>query len=216
MKSVVKLFIYLCLSVVTFASINLSPYEFDFNLDVDKEREYSVVNTGEFLASYTIELEKKMPISKFIELKKEKFILKPGEKRDFKILVNNINSETQGEYIGKMYILEQQKLKNMNYEINTVVSLYGYVGDIKESFDIKTLIKDEDNLLIGEIENNSKRKVDVILKGLDINKNEILTKKIRVLRDKKFDLLDLGNIEELKDVKVIEIATKDMKKTFKI
>lgn len=216
MKSVVKLFIYLCLSVVTFASINLSPYEFDFNLDIDKEREYSVVNTGEFLASYTIELEKKMPISKFIELKKEKFILKPGEKRDFKILVNNINSETQGEYIGKMYILEQQKLKNMNYEINTVVSLYGYVGDIKESFDIKTLIKDEDNLLIGEIENNSKRKVDVILKGLDINKNEVLTKKIRVLRGKKFDLLDLGNIEELKDVKVIEIATKDMKKTFKI
>lgn len=216
MKSVVKLFIYLCLSMVTFASINLSPYEFDFNLDIDKEREYSVVNTGEFLASYTIELEKKMPISKFIELKKEKFILKPGEKRDFKILVNNINSETQGEYIGKMYILEQQKLKNMNYEINTVVSLYGYVGDIKESFDIKTLIKDEDNLLIGEIENNSKRKVDVILKGLDINKNEILTKKIRVLRGKKFDLLDLGNIEELKDVKVIEIATKDMKKTFKI
>lgn len=216
MKSVVKLFIYLCLSVVTFASINLSPYEFDFNLDIDKEREYSVVNTGEFLASYTIELEKKMPISKFIELKKEKFILKPGEKRDFKILVNNINSETQGEYIGKMYILEQQKLKNMNYEINTVVSLYGYVGDIKESFDIKTLIKDEDNLLIGEIENNSKRKVDVILKGLDINKNEILTKKIRVLRGKKFDLLDLGNIEELKDVKVIEIETKDMKKTFKI
>lgn len=216
MKSVVKLFIYLCLSVVTFASINLSPYEFDFNLDIDKEREYSVVNTGEFLASYTIELEKKMPISKFIELKKEKFILKPGEKRDFKILVNNIKSETQGEYIGKMYILEQQKLKNMNYEINTVVSLYGYVGDIKESFDIKTLIKDEDNLLIGEIENNSKRKVDVILKGLDINRNEILTKKIRVLRGKKFDLLDLGNIEELKDVKVIEIATKDMKKTFKI
>lgn len=216
MKSVVKLFIYLCLSVVTFASINLSPYEFDFNLDIDKEREYSVVNTGEFLASYTIELEKKMPISKFIELKKEKFILKPGEKRDFKILVNNVKSETQGEYIGKMYILEQQKLKNMNYEINTVVSLYGYVGDIKESFDIKTLIKDEDNLLIGEIENNSKRKVDVILKGLDINKNEVLTKKIRVLRGKKFDLLDLGNIEELKDVKVIEIATKDMKKTFKI
>lgn len=216
MKNIVKLFIYLCLSMVTFASINLAPYEFDFNLEMEREREYSVVNTGEFLASYTIELEKKMPISKFIELKKERFILKPGEKKDFKISIKDTKDRTQGEYIGKLYILEQQKLKNMNYEINTVVNLYGYMGDIKESFEIPTLIKDEDNILIGEIENRSKRKVDVILKGLDANKNEILTRKIRVLRGQKFDLLDLGNIDELRDVKFVELETKDMKKMFEI
>lgn len=216
MKNMIKLFLYLCLSITAFASINLSPYEFNFNLEVDKEREYSVVNTGEFLASYTIELEKKMPISKFIELKKERFILKPGEKRDFKVVIKNLKDKAQGEYIGKLHILEQQKLKNMNYEINTVVSLYGYIGDIKENFKIPTLVKDEDNILIGEIENNSQRKVDIILRGLDSNKNEILTRKIRILRGQKFDLLDLGNIEELKDTKIVEIETKDMKKMFKI
>lgn len=215
MKTITLLF-YLCLSILSFGSINISPYNFDFNLKEDMEREYTLVNTGEFLASYTIELEKKTPISQYLDLKKERFVLKPGERRNFKIFVKNKLDGLDGEHIGKLYILEQQKLKNMNYEINTAVNLYGYIGEVKEKFEIETIIKDEDNLLIGEIKNNSRRKVDIMLRGIDSKKIEIFSKKIRVLRGQKYELLNLGNLDELVDVKIVEIESKDMKKVFEI
>ncbi|MGL4508564.1 hypothetical protein, partial [Cetobacterium sp.] len=117
---------------------------------------------------------------------------------------------------GKIKILEEQKVKNMNYEIKTGINIYGYTGELKESFLIESLKKDLDNVLIGEIKNTSKRKIDVLVKGEDSLGDIILTKKIRVLKGRDFNLLDLGNLDELSRVSKIVVETKDMKKEFNL
>lgn len=214
MNKYVFMFFNLILSVFTFGNMSISPYEFDFDLLKDKERVFTLVNTGENLASYSVELEKKMPISRYMEMKNMRFILSPGEKKEFKVSINNFEKREPGEFLGKLKILEEQKIKNMNYEVNTGITLYGYIGELDENFIVNTLEKDLDNILIGEIRNTSKRKIDILIKGKNSLGEVILTKKIRILRGKSFNLLDLGNLDELSTASKIIFETKDMKKEF--
>lgn len=216
MSKYIIIFFNMFLSVLSFGNMSITPYDFDFDLINEKERVFTIVNTGDTLASYSIELEKKMPISKYMELKKLNFLLSPGEKKEFKIAINNLRKNETGEFLGKIKILEEQKVKNMNYEIKTGINIYGYTGELKESFLIESLKKDLDNVLIGEIKNTSKRKIDVLVKGEDSLGDIILTKKIRVLKGRDFNLLDLGNLDELSRVSKIVVETKDMKKEFNL
>lgn len=214
MNKYIFMFFNLILSVFTFGNMSISPYEFDFDLLKDKERVFTLVNTGDSLASYSVELEKKTPISRYMEMKKMRFILSPGEKKELKVNINSFEKREIGEFLGKLKILEEQKIKNMNYEINTGITLYGYVGELAENFTVDTLEKDSDNILIGEVKNTSKRKIDILVKGKNSLGEVILTKKIRILRGKSFNLLDLGDLDGLSTVSKIVFETKDMKKEF--
>lgn len=214
MNKYIFMFFNLILSVFTFGNMSISPYEFDFDLLKDKERVFTLVNTGDSLASYSVELEKKTPISRYMEMKKMRFILSPGEKKELKVNINSFEKREIGEFLGKLKILEEQKIKNMNYEINTGITLYGYVGELAENFTVDTLEKDSDNILIGEVKNISKRKIDILVKGKNFLGEVILTKKIRILRGKSFNLLDLGDLDGLSTVSKIVFETKDMKKEF--
>lgn len=214
MNKYIFMFFNLILSVFTFGNMSISPYEFDFDLLKDKERVFTLVNTGDSLASYSVELEKKTPISRYMEMKKMRFILSPGEKKELKVNINSFEKREIGEFLGKLKILEEQKIKNMNYEINTGITLYGYVGELAENFTVDTLEKDSDNILIGEVKNISKRKIDILVKGKNSLGEVILTKKIRILRGKSFNLLDLGDLDGLSTVSKIVFETKDMKKEF--
>lgn len=214
MNRYILIFFNLILSVFTFGNMSISPYDFDFNLLKDKERIFTLVNTGDNLASYSVELEKKMPISKYIEMKKIRFILSPGEKKEFKVSINNFEKRDLGEFLGKLKILEEQKIKNINYKINTGITLYGYIGELDENFIVDAIEKDSDNILIGEVKNLSKRKIDILVKGKNSLGEVILTKKIRILKGKSFNLLELGKLDELSTASEIIFETKDMKKEF--
>lgn len=214
MNRYILIFFNLILSVFTFGNMSISPYDFDFNLLKDKERIFTLVNTGDNLASYSVELEKKMPISKYIEMKKIRFILSPGEKKEFKVSINNFEKRDSGEFLGKLKILEEQKIKNINYKINTGITLYGYIGELDENFIVDAIEKDSDNILIGEVKNLSKRKIDILVKGKNSLGEVILTKKIRILKGKSFNLLELGKLDELSTASEIIFETKDMKKEF--
>lgn len=214
MNRYILIFFNLILSVFTFGNMSISPYDFDFNLLKDKERIFTLVNTGDNLASYSVELEKKMPISKYIEMKKIRFILSPGEKKEIKVNINSLEKRDSGEFLGKLKILEEQKIKNINYKINTGITLYGYIGELDENFIVDAIEKDSDNILIGEVKNLSKRKIDILVKGKNSLGEVILTKKIRILKGKSFNLLDLGKLDELSTASEIIFETKDMKKEF--
>ena len=69
----------------------------------------------------------------------------PGEKKEIvlKIDVNEKKILNQ-EYRSKLYILEKQKTKNMTYETNTILNLYGYAGDLKEEIILKSFEKKGD------------------------------------------------------------------------
>ncbi|MGL4510616.1 hypothetical protein, partial [Cetobacterium sp.] len=112
MSKYIIIFFNMFLSVLSFGNMSITPYDFDFDLINEKERVFTIVNTGDTLASYSIELEKKMPISKYMELKKLNFLLSPGEKKEFKIAINNLRKNETGEFLGKIKILEEQKVKN--------------------------------------------------------------------------------------------------------
>lgn len=215
MSKYIIIFFNMFLSILAFGNMSITPFDFDFDLTSEKERVFTIINTGDTLASYNIELEKKMPISKYINMKKLNFLLSPGEKKEFKITVNSFGKKEVGEFLGKIKILEQQKIKNMNYEIKTGINIYGYIGELEESFLIENFKKDSDNILFGEIKNNSKRKIDILLKGETNLGDTILTRKIRVLKDGSFNLLDLGNLDELSNASKIIFETSNMKKEFK-
>ena len=197
--------------VMSYGAINISPVDYDIDLLNEKKKVYTLTNVGNTEALYTVELEKGYSLGKFLSYKKNKFKLSPGEKKEIVLEINkNIKNISNQEYKTKLYILEKQQVKNINYEINTILNLYGYVSELKEEF-LLNFYEKKGDILVGEIKNTSLRKIDVFLKLLDKDNNILNTKKIRVLKDKKFNLFELGIVEELNKTKKIIIESKDMK-----
>lgn len=198
-------------AILAYGALSISPIDYDINLLTETHKVLTLRNVGDIDATYVVELDKNFDLGKYVSYKKEIFKLLPGEKKEIvlKIDVNEKKILNQ-EYRSKLYILEKQKTKNMTYETNTILNLYGYAGDLKEEIILKSFEKKGD-ILIGEIENNSLKKVDVSFNLIDETGSVILSKKIRILKDKKFNLFELGLISELNRVKKIILESRDTK-----
>lgn len=198
-------------AILTHSAMSLSPVDYDINLTRDNAKTFFITNVGDIPATYSVQLENKLELSRYIEFKKMEFRLSPGEKKEITLLVKRpIITDPGVEHVGKLYITEKQKTKNVNYETNTTVNLYGYSGDLKESFEL-THFKNEKNFLFGEIVNTSERKSDVDLSLVSESGERLATRKIRVLKGKKFNLADLGEIKEVEVSKKLLLENKDMK-----
>ncbi|WP_448820736.1 hypothetical protein [Cetobacterium sp.] len=211
MKRIFLMIFIMLKAILAYGAISISPIDYDIDLLNKTHKVFTLRNVGNVEATYTVELDKNYDLGKYISYKKEIFKLLPGEKKEIilKIDVNEKKLSNQ-EYIGKLYILEKQQVKNMTYETNTILNIYGYVGELKEEFILKSLEKKGD-VLIGELKNESLRKVDVLFRVVDENENILITKKIRVLKDKKFNLFELGLMEEFKTGKKIVLESRDTK-----
>lgn len=216
MKKCKFIFFKLILSTFTFANMSISPYNFDFNLSSDKVRMFTVENTGQVPAMYTVEIDKNTPISKYLNMKKLKFVLSPNEKKEFKIFTEDFKNSKNTEILGKLKILEEQKIGGISYETNTNIGLYGYIGEIEEKFEVDFLKKKSESTLNGEIKNISERKIDILIKGEDMSGKIIFSRKIRILKGKDFNLSDLKNLKNLLNIEKVIFETKDMSKEFKL
>lgn len=205
-----KLILMLCMTliqIISYGAISISPIDYDINLLTEKQKIYTLTNVGNTGATYVVELDKGYSLGRYLSYKKKTFKLLPGEKREIVIDIEKVGKILNEEYQTKLYILEKQKQKNINYEVNTILNLYGYAGELKEEFSIEFLEKKGD-VLTGELENRSLKKIDILLKLLDENNNILTTKKIRILKNKKFNLFELGVIEELNKTKKIVIESR--------
>lgn len=198
-------------SILTYGAVSISPIDYDINLLTEKNKVYTLTNVGNSDATYTIEMDRTLPLSKYISYKKNSFKLSPGEKKEIVLDIKEGNEKLLNqEYRAKLYILEKQQVKNINYEVNTILNLYGYAGELEEEFKLNSLER-KGEVLVGDIENTSLKKIDILLKLLDENENILTSKKIRVLKDKKFNLFELGLIEELDKAKKIVIESGEKK-----
>lgn len=201
-------------TILSYGAVSISPVDYDINLLTEKNKVYTLTNVGNLEATYTIEMDKTSPLSKYVSYKKNSFRLLPGEKKEIMLDIKEGNGKIANqEYRTKLYILEKQQVKNINYEVNTILNLYGYAGELEEEFKLNSFER-KGEVLVGDIENISLKKIDVSLKLLDENENVLTSKKIRVLKDKKFNLFELGQIEELDKAKkiVIESGKKKIEK----
>lgn len=197
--------------MIVYGAMSLSPLDFDIDLLNSREKKFTVSNIGESEAFYTVEVSKKTDLSRYVAHKKEIFKLLPGEKREIVLNIDIEEREIKNqEYLGRFNILEQRKVKNINYETNTGITLYGYAGELKEKFALESF-KNEKNILIGEIVNRAEKKIDVLLTLLNEKGEILMSRKIRILRGKRFNLSDLGEILELEKGKKILLESSDMR-----
>lgn len=211
MKRIFLMMFIMLKAILAYGAISISPIDYDIDLLNKTHKVFTLKNVGNVEATYTVELDKNYDLGKYISYKKEIFKLLPGEKKEIILKIDmNEKKLSNQEYRGKLYILEKQQVKNMTYETNTILNIYGYAGELKEEFILKSLEKKGD-VLIGEIKNESLRKVDVLFRVVDKNENILIAKKIRVLKDKKFNLFELGLMEEFKTGKKIVLESRDTK-----
>lgn len=209
MKNLIIVMSVILKMTLSYGAISVSPVDYDVNLLSEKKKTFVLTNVGNTEATYTVELDKGHSLSKYVSYKKNSFRLSPGEKREIVLEVKeNIEKISNQEYQTKLYILEKQQVENINYEINTIMNIYGYAGEIGEKFSLNSFEKKEE-ILIGEIENQSKKKIDLLIKILGSDKEILAIKKVRILKNRKFNLFELGMIKELSKGRKVVIESQN-------
>ena len=57
-------------SILTYGAVSISPIDYDINLLTEKNKVYTLTNVGSSDATYTIEMDRTLPLSKYISYKK--------------------------------------------------------------------------------------------------------------------------------------------------
>lgn len=210
----IDIFIFMIvLAVKSFAGITISPADFEFNLNKSEIREFTIVNIGHREAKYKVSLDADKSINKALLLAREDFKLKPGEKKKIYVKVNPQNNLDNIEHRASLKVMEIQETGETNYEFNTTVRLFAYVGEIPQNFEISEISKDERGRFGGDIFNRSERKIEILIEGYSSSEKRIFARKIKILRGGYFDLEDLEmDLEEREKISTLVISTKDMQK----
>lgn len=203
---------FFCLSLSSFAYINIYPLSFNQRIDgMGGIKDFVLTNTTNKVIKYQINILKnddKQDMSSWTEIYPRTLTLKPGAKGEIKMYIRAPKKATLGEYSTILNIKElevpkdKKDKKSINVFTNLKIKLYGYVGKLDSFISLKNLkISKEKNIndikVNGILKNESLRRVDLEVILADSNEeNGILIYEIKL---KKGEEVDLSNLKFLRN-----------------
>ena len=148
----VKILMFLFLTIEVFAYINITPITFDERIDKDGgAKEYVISNSSKKSKRYRIYVEsaeEKNDMTDWVEWYPKSLSLKAGESKNIKVLITAPSETKRGEYTTKLCVKEIEtptQKENISILTNLKIELAGYVGDIKPKVSFERRSKDGEN-----------------------------------------------------------------------